>query len=468
MEDTLIQKNTENPTISSSLATSSSTSSIIPQQSFSPIEELVKTFQYLLSYSNQSVENYLPLIHWLVSNKEYNNYSSLDFNSFYGTYGFIFLSQCSVQRDLLLNTFNSSFRDKKTKILCCNELILLNFFNLVVIMNEIMTSNQYDFVIINNIQVLFTNPSTSSSNSSSTFTSNFTRILLNLIDYISKNGVKTKIILLSEKFIPSSFIPCELKTLYRLGSPYCLSPLLSNDFYQFFNNLIEVSFRNVMINYKEEKNKKLHSKMNEESQSELETEDIREEEKLKEIFLSIVNKSLTSLRDHSLTLETGLNLIQNSLITFYTQYSSTLNSSSPSPTFFSSPPIKQPSFSTAFSSSKRFFGNKKNIEKLNQFLNYNLLPSFPFCLTPSGILIKGSSGSGKTFLFEYIKKNYKIKYTIKDIYTSDLLNKIIGESEKRIYSLFNEAKEKSPSIIFIDNLDILLNEAGKITYIIFF
>jgi len=37
----------------------------------------------------------------------------------------------------------------------------------------------------------------------------------------------------------------------------------------------------------------------------------------------------------------------------------------------------------------------------------------------------------------------------------EIMNKFYGESEKRIRQIFEEASEKSPSIIFIDEIDAI-------------
>ena len=72
---------------------------------------------------------------------------------------------------------------------------------------------------------------------------------------------------------------------------------------------------------------------------------------------------------------------------------------------------------------------------------------------PKGILFHGPPGTGKTLLAKAAATS--TKSTFFEIVGSELVQKFIGEGAKLVKEIFQLAKEKAPSIIFIDEIDAL-------------
>lgn len=73
---------------------------------------------------------------------------------------------------------------------------------------------------------------------------------------------------------------------------------------------------------------------------------------------------------------------------------------------------------------------------------------------PNGILLYGPPGCGKTFIAR--KLSEEISYNFIDVRPSDLASTYIHGSQEKIGKLFKKAREKSPSIIFIDEIDAII------------
>jgi len=72
---------------------------------------------------------------------------------------------------------------------------------------------------------------------------------------------------------------------------------------------------------------------------------------------------------------------------------------------------------------------------------------------PKGVLLYGPPGTGKTLLAKAVATS--TGSTFIEVVGSELVQKFIGEGAKLVKEIFELAKEKSPSIIFIDELDAL-------------
>jgi len=72
---------------------------------------------------------------------------------------------------------------------------------------------------------------------------------------------------------------------------------------------------------------------------------------------------------------------------------------------------------------------------------------------PSGVLLYGPPGCGKTLLARALANECEASFF--SISGPEIMNKYYGESEARLREIFREASEKAPSIIFIDEIDAI-------------
>ena len=72
---------------------------------------------------------------------------------------------------------------------------------------------------------------------------------------------------------------------------------------------------------------------------------------------------------------------------------------------------------------------------------------------PKGILLHGPPGTGKTLLAKAVAAS--TNSTFIQVVGSELVQKFIGEGAKLVKEIFQLAREKAPSIIFIDELDAI-------------
>jgi transitional endoplasmic reticulum ATPase len=70
---------------------------------------------------------------------------------------------------------------------------------------------------------------------------------------------------------------------------------------------------------------------------------------------------------------------------------------------------------------------------------------------PKGVLLYGVPGTGKTLLAKAVANESNVHFI--SISGPEIMSKFYGESEARLREIFKEAKEKAPSIIFIDEID---------------
>jgi transitional endoplasmic reticulum ATPase len=78
---------------------------------------------------------------------------------------------------------------------------------------------------------------------------------------------------------------------------------------------------------------------------------------------------------------------------------------------------------------------------------------------PKGILLYGPPGTGKTLLARAVAHETESNFIA--IKGPEIYNKYVGESEKRVREIFDKARQVSPSIIFIDELDSIASSRSN-------
>ena len=80
---------------------------------------------------------------------------------------------------------------------------------------------------------------------------------------------------------------------------------------------------------------------------------------------------------------------------------------------------------------------------------------------PKGVLLYGPPGTGKTLLAKAVANESNAHFI--SISGPEIMSKFYGESEARLREIFKEAKEKAPSIIFVDEIDSIAPKREEVT-----
>ncbi|MDI9643758.1 MAG: proteasome-activating nucleotidase [Candidatus Verstraetearchaeota archaeon] len=79
---------------------------------------------------------------------------------------------------------------------------------------------------------------------------------------------------------------------------------------------------------------------------------------------------------------------------------------------------------------------------------------------PKGVLLYGPPGCGKTLMAKAVANETKARFI--KVVASELVQKYIGEGARMVRELFQMARAKSPSIVFIDEIDAIGSRRGDI------
>ena len=114
---------------------------------------------------------------------------------------------------------------------------------------------------------------------------------------------------------------------------------------------------------------------------------------------------------------------------------------------------------TAFKDVAGLEGAKEEVQEIVDFLKnpkkYTVLGG----KIPKGALLVGSPGTGKTLLAKAVAGEAKVPFF--SLSGSDFVEMFVGVGASRVRDLFKQAKDKSPSIIFIDEIDAIGRARGK-------
>lgn len=98
-------------------------------------------------------------------------------------------------------------------------------------------------------------------------------------------------------------------------------------------------------------------------------------------------------------------------------------------------------------------------EKLNEILNLIGLFKSGGNVIPKGIILYGPPGTGKTMIARMLAKNMKCHF--ESVNVSDLKGPYIGHSAQRVKECWEKCREKSPSILFVDECEGVFPRRGS-------
>jgi cell division protease FtsH len=114
---------------------------------------------------------------------------------------------------------------------------------------------------------------------------------------------------------------------------------------------------------------------------------------------------------------------------------------------------------TSFKDVAGLEGAKEEVQEIVDFLKNPEKYTSLGGKIPKGALLVGPPGTGKTLLAKAVAGEAKVPFF--SLSGSDFVEMFVGVGASRVRDLFKQAKEKSPSIIFIDEIDAIGRARGK-------
>src|SRR5690242_2722696 len=110
-------------------------------------------------------------------------------------------------------------------------------------------------------------------------------------------------------------------------------------------------------------------------------------------------------------------------------------------------------------------GLKEEIQKVREMIELPLRHPEIFeklgIEAPKGVLLHGPPGTGKTLLAKAVANESNAHFI--SISGPEIMSKFYGESEARLREIFKEAKEKAPSIMFVDEIDSIAPKREEVS-----
>lgn len=101
---------------------------------------------------------------------------------------------------------------------------------------------------------------------------------------------------------------------------------------------------------------------------------------------------------------------------------------------------------------------KQKLQLVQRFVEHPRVARELGVAPPAGILLFGPPGSGKTTVARVLASETEASFLA--VNAADVFSRWLGDSEPRVKNLFLRAREQVPAIIFIDEIDALLERRG--------